>query len=134
MSVNRSGCQCAARTGADGRLHEGHRDGYAGAVPARTGDLHGSAHMADPLSEMEQAQAAGREGVVVTGIDPNSTAAQKGLRQGDVIVEAAGQVVNSRIDLSSAIDSAREAGRKSVLFRVKSADGMKFIALPTKAG
>lgn len=77
---------------------------------------------------------AGREGVVVTGIDPNSTAAQKGLRQGDVIVEAAGQVVNSRIDLSSAIDSAREAGRKSVLFRVKSADGMKFIALPTKAG
>lgn len=77
---------------------------------------------------------AGREGVVVTGIDPNSTAAQKGLRQGDVIVEAAGQVVNSRIDLSSAINSAREAGRKSVLFRVKSADGMKFIALPTKAG
>jgi serine protease Do len=76
---------------------------------------------------------AGREGVVVTDIDPNSAAAQKGLRQGDIIVEAGGQVVNSRVDLSSAIESAREAGRKSVLFRVKSADGMRFIALPTKA-
>ena len=76
---------------------------------------------------------AGREGVVVTDIDPNSAAAQKGLRQGDIIVEAGGQVVNSRVDLSSAIESAREAGHKSVLFRVKSVDGMRFIALPTKA-
>ncbi len=33
---------------------------------------------------------AGRRGVVVTDVDPDGVAAQKGLRQGDVILEAGG--------------------------------------------
>ena len=81
-----------------------------------------------------QVRGAGGEGLVVTGIDPDSTAAQKGVRQGDVIVEAAGRPINSQGDLTSAIDAARQDGRKSVLLRLKSADGMKFVAVPTKAG
>ena len=81
-----------------------------------------------------QVRGAGDEGLVVTGIDPDSTAAQKGVRQGDVIVEAAGRPINSQGDLTSAIDAARQDGRKSVLLRLKSADGMKFVAVPTKAG
>lgn len=77
---------------------------------------------------------AGREGVVVTNIDPDGAAALKGVRRGDVIVEASGRPVNSRGDLASVLDSARSEGRRSVLLRVKSEDGMKFIALPTKVG
>lgn len=79
-----------------------------------------------------QVPGAGGEGVVVVDIDPSGAAAQKGLRRGDVIVEAGGQTVNSRADLTGAIDGARKEGRRSVLLRVKSADGAKFIAVPLK--
>ncbi|MGJ0509848.1 MAG: Do family serine endopeptidase [Methylocystis sp.] len=82
-----------------------------------------------PASEV---RGAGGQGLYVTDIDPEGAAAQKGLRRGDVIVEAGGQTVNSRADLSSAIDGARKDGRRSVLLRVKSADGSKFIAVPVK--
>ena len=81
-----------------------------------------------------QVRGVGGAGLVVTDIDPDSAAAQKGVRRGDVIVEAAGRPINSQSDLSSAIDAARQEGRKSVLLRLKSADGMKFVAVPTKAG
>lgn len=79
-----------------------------------------------------EVRGAGGQGLYVTDIDPEGAGAQKGLRRGDVIVEAAGQPVNSRADLSNAIDGARKEGRRSVLLRVKSADGAKFIAVPVK--
>jgi len=75
----------------------------------------------------------GGEGVYVTDIDPEGVAAQKGLRRGDVIIEAAGQNVNSRGDLASAFDAARKDGRKSVLLRVKSREGTRFVAVPVHA-
>jgi serine protease Do len=84
-----------------------------------------------PASEM---RGGGGEGLYVVDIDPGGAAAQKGLRRGDVIVEAGGQPVHTRSDLSSAIDGARKEGRRSVLLRVKSADGSKFIAVPVKQG
>ncbi len=60
-------------------------------------------------------------------------AAQKGLRRGDVILEVGGQVVNDRGDLSSALEAARREGHRSVLLRVKSAEGTRFVALPVAA-
>lgn len=86
------------------------------------------------VAPASQVRGAGGAGLVVTDVDPDSAAAQKGVRRGDVIVEAAGRPINSQSDLSSAIDAARQEGRKSVLLRLKSADGMKFVAVPTKAG
>ncbi|MGE5368574.1 MAG: Do family serine endopeptidase [Chloroflexota bacterium] len=82
-----------------------------------------------PASEV---RGSGGQGLYVTDIDPEGAAAQKGLRRGDVIVEAGGQSVNSRSDLVNAIDGARKEGRRSVLLRVKSADGSKFVAVPVK--
>ncbi|MFO1124181.1 MAG: Do family serine endopeptidase [Methylocystis sp.] len=82
-----------------------------------------------PASEV---RGAGREGLLVTDLDPSGAAAQKGLRRGDVIVEAGGQPVASRRDLASALEAARKDGRRSVLLRVKSADGAKFVAVPVK--
>lgn len=95
------------------------------------GEITGLGIEVAPASEV---RGAGREGVIVTDIDPSGSAAQKGVRRGDVIVEAGGQTVNSRADLASAFDAARKEGRRSVLLRVKSADGMKFVAVPVKAG
>lgn len=78
-----------------------------------------------------EVRGAGREGLLVTDLDPTGAAAQKGLRRGDVIVEAGGRPVNSSSELASAFETARKEGRHSVLLRVKSASGAKFIAVPT---
>ena len=84
------------------------------------------------VAPASEARGAGGEGLYVVDIDPSGPAAQKGLRRGDVIVEAGGQAVNTRADLSNAIDGARKEGRRSVLLRVKSQDGAKFVAVPLK--
>ena len=74
----------------------------------------------------------GQEGVVVTDVDPDSAAADKGLKQGDVILEVAGKTVNRPSEVASAINSARNDGKKSVLIRVKSDNGEHFLALPIR--
>ncbi len=82
-----------------------------------------------PASAME---GAGREGVVITDVDPGSEAAIKGLRAGDVILEVAGIPVSSPEDVARGVRKARERGRKAVLMRVKSGEQQRFIALPLK--
>jgi len=101
-------------------------DGFSG----RGTDLSGLGLDVAPAAEV---RGAGREGLMVTDLDPSGAAAQKGLRRGDVILEAGGQPVSSRRELASAIDAARKEGRRSVLLRVKSDDGAKFIAVPVAA-
>ena len=83
------------------------------------------------LAPAGQVAGGGREGVVVADIDPNGPAAQKGLRTGDVILEAAGHPVARAADVSSALDQARKDGRKAVLLRVRTADATRFVALAT---
>jgi serine protease Do len=72
-----------------------------------------------------------KEGVVVTEVDPDGVAAQKGLKSGDIIVEAAGRPVSRPAEIASALDAAKKDGRKAVLLRVKSGDQTRFVALAT---
>lgn len=72
----------------------------------------------------------GKEGVVVVTVDPNGAAADRNVRVGDVILEVQGSKVATAADVRSAVDQARKAGRKSVLMRVKSGDGTRFLAVP----
>jgi serine protease Do len=81
------------------------------------------------LAPASQVAGAGRQGVVVADINPEGPAAQKGLRAGDVIVEAAGQPVSRPADVSRALEQAKKDGRKAVLLRVRSADSTRFVAL-----
>ena len=83
------------------------------------------------LAPASQVAGSGREGVVVAEVDPNGAAAQKGLRTGDVILEAAGRAVSRPADVTSAMEQARKDGRKAVLLRVKSADSTRYVALAT---
>ncbi len=99
------------------------------AVPTGSSSLASLGIDVAPASEVR----GGGEGLYVTNVDPDGVAAQKGIRRGDLIVEAGGQPVNSRADLSNAVDGARKEGRRSVLLRLKSADGAKFIAVPVKS-
>jgi serine protease Do len=73
---------------------------------------------------------AGDKGVVITAVDPDGPAADRGLKSGDVILEAAGKSVGSASDLRSALKDAKSGGKKDVLLRVKSADNTHFVAVP----
>jgi serine protease Do len=71
------------------------------------------------------------KGVVVTSVEPQSQAAQKGIKAGDVIVEASQDPIASAEDIAKSIEKVRKAGRKAVLLRVESAKGdMRFVAIP----
>jgi serine protease Do len=70
------------------------------------------------------------KGVVITGVDANSPAADKRLSPGDVIVEIAQEAVASADDFQAKIDKLKKDGRKSALLLVGGADGeLRFVAL-----
>lgn len=73
---------------------------------------------------------AGGDGVVVTGVDPDGPAAERGFKTGDVIVSVAGKAVNSPGEISKALEAARSDGKRTILMRVKSGDATRFVALP----
>jgi serine protease Do len=58
------------------------------------------------------------KGAVVTAVDPNSDAGQKGLRRGDVILQANGQPVLTEEEIGKAAKAAKDAGRNAVLLQV----------------
>jgi serine protease Do len=71
------------------------------------------------------------KGVVVTAVEPQSQAAQKNIKPGDVIVEAAQDPVASVEDIAKSIEKVRKAGRKQILLRIESPKGeLRFIAMP----
>jgi serine protease Do len=70
------------------------------------------------------------KGVVVASIEPNSPAAEKGLRAGDVIQEVNQVAVNDPTQVSQAIDAAKKSGKKTALLLVSNAAGdARFVAL-----
>ncbi|MET0183527.1 MAG: Do family serine endopeptidase [Caulobacterales bacterium] len=73
-------------------------------------------------------------GVVVTGIDPNGPAAERGIEQGDIILEAGGRAIANPQDLASAVDGARRDGRGVLLLRVQSGQGAGYVAVPIGRG
>jgi serine protease Do len=81
------------------------------------------------LSPANAVPGAGKEGVVVTDVDPDGAGAQKGLKVGDVILEAGGKPVSTPSDVSDVIADAKKDGHKAVLLRVKSGDDTHFVAL-----
>ncbi len=81
-----------------------------------------------PAPELPGSKA--KEGVAVSSVDPNSRAADQGLKRGDIIVEVNGKTVSSPDDVVDSIKDAREKGRKNVLLQVRSRDQQRFLALP----
>jgi S1-C subfamily serine protease len=67
--------------------------------------------------------------VVVTAIDPNSVAVDHGFQVGDVILDVSDKSVAS-CGRSHAIVDASKEGKHTLLFRLKSNAGARFIALP----
>ena len=62
-------------------------------------------------------------GVVVTAVDPNSDASDKGIQRGDLILSVNQQPVTTPAQVQAAVEAARRAGRTSVLLLVKRGTG-----------
>ena len=74
------------------------------------------------------------KGVVVTAVEEDATAAEKGIRPGDVIVEAQQEEVASPGDVIRMVHEARKAKKRSVLLRIEGKGGLRFDTLPIEAG
>jgi serine protease Do len=77
---------------------------------------------------------AGKTGVVVPGVDPNGKAADRGFKEGDVILEVAGKTVTNPGDVRDALKSAQADNKNTVLMRVRSGDASRFVAVPLGNG
>src|SRR3954468_825728 len=77
---------------------------------------------------------AGKDGVVVTEVDPKSPAAERGFKEGDVILEVAGKTVANADEVREVINTARTENKNSVLMRVKSGTSSRFVAVPLAKG
>jgi serine protease Do len=70
------------------------------------------------------------QGVVITGIDQSSAAAEKRLSAGDTIVEVAQEAVASTDDFQKKIDKLKKDGRKLALLLVANPEGeLRFVTL-----
>jgi serine protease Do len=69
-------------------------------------------------------------GVVITKVDPDSDAADKGLQPGDVVLKINNRTVKSPADFASGVSEAQKGGRKSVLLLVARSSGATgFVAI-----
>jgi len=71
---------------------------------------------------------ANENGLVITTVEPTSDAAQKGIRPGDVIMQAGGRAIRTAAELTAAVDAARRANRP-LLLQVSNRAGRGFVAV-----
>ncbi|MGE0153375.1 MAG: DegQ family serine endoprotease [Reyranellaceae bacterium] len=72
---------------------------------------------------------AATKGVVVTRVQENSTASDKGIRAGDVIVDINQHEVKTPNDVAMRVKEARDAKRKSVLLLIDRQGDLRFVGL-----
>ena len=68
-------------------------------------------------------------GVVVTKVEKEGSASEKGLRVGDVVVEINQEKVKSVAEVNKQVVRAKKAGRRSVLLLINQGGDLRFLAL-----
>jgi serine protease Do len=70
------------------------------------------------------------QGVIVTEVDPDGIAAERGLQPGDVILDVSGNSVSQPSEVKKAMSDAHGKSRRNVIARVKTGDATRFVAIP----
>jgi serine protease Do len=78
---------------------------------------------------LEVGRADDEESVVVTGVDPNSQAAERGIQTGDTILWVDNLPVTSPAEVEKVIADARSGGKEAILLRIKSGERTLFVPL-----
>lgn len=86
----------------------------------------------DATARKELGLSADVKGAIVSKVDVESLAYESGIRRGNVITEVAQSPVKSAKETKRAIEKAIKSGDKSVLLLLKSAQGLRFVALKLK--
>ena len=60
--------------------------------------------------------------MAITGIDPDSDAADKGIKEGEKITSVNNQEVSSADDIVKVLDQAKKDGRTRALFQIQSSE------------
>ncbi len=101
--------------------------------PNRTSEISGLGARLSPITDdlrdkfkLSQDQ----KGVVVTDVMPDGTAAGRGLKPGDVIVEVQQEAISSPADVQERLDRFRKQNRKTVLMLIQSGDGLRWVPVP----
>ena len=122
------------------------RDGKATSVPVELGVLPADQKEAAATPEQPDEQDGAKEqsladlgltvvpsesgkGVEIASVDPDSDAADKGIKAGETITSVNNQEVGSVKDIDDAVATAKNSGRKKALFQIESDQGSRFIAL-----
>jgi len=69
-------------------------------------------------------------GVQITSVDPDSDAADQGLKAGEKITSVNNHDIKSADDIQKVIAEAKKDGRKKALFQIQDQNGNRFVALP----
>lgn len=70
------------------------------------------------------------EGVVITAVEENSSAAEKRIQAGDVIVEVSQEKVTSPASVNTLVQDLKQSGRKSALLLLANKEGeLRFVAV-----
>jgi serine protease Do len=77
---------------------------------------------------------ANQAGVVVTGVEPLSPADDRGLREGEVIVDVQTKPVHTPSDLLQGFNILRQQGKHYVLTLVQNQNSIRSVALPLNGG
>jgi len=84
------------------------------------------------LSTLEEPRGKIETGVIITDVAPDSNAAEKGLSEGDIIVQVNSQPVATPSDVEQAVRKAKRLGRPAVLLTVETSNGSRFVAVQFK--
>jgi serine protease Do len=123
-----------------GRLEDGEQQlaskqngGEEGAEPAKPVDVKVLGMTLGELNDESRKKfeiAAEVKGVLVSAVDPNSTAAEKEIAAGNVITEIAQEAVTKPEDIVKKVDALKKEGRKNALLMVASKSGeLKFVTI-----
>jgi serine protease Do len=74
----------------------------------------------------------GQEGVSVVEVDPRSDAAEKGIKPGDIILQAGGVAVEDADDVTEGVKKAKSLGRSAVMLQIKSAKQTRIVPVQLK--
>lgn len=86
------------------------------------------------LAPTKTAGSGAQDGVMISDVEADSDAAEKGLKAGDVILEVAGEAVTSPADVASRVEKAQSMGRTAIMLSVKGPDQKRFVPVQLKKG